>query len=424
MKVRTALVLSALLLSTSAQAQQKIRFVSLAWQTQAVASVKAIVAEWNAKNPKTPVEYQQVDWGSIQDYLTTSFQSKNTPDLVHYESGPIMDFGKAGFLSDMTPYIPAEMKNDIAKGAWQTITDSSGKVWGVPFLWESQIILYNKDLFKKAGIRPPTTQKPWTWADMQAAAKKLTQDTNNDGKPEVYGAAFGLRSASNRILNQSLGFGGDYFTTQNGKNVLQVGNSEKALLNILMDMMYKSKTASTDGIGLSGPEMLPGFYAGKYAMLPGIGVWARQQIVESGPKDFNWGVLPPLKGSVSQAQGSTTQTLSIPTAAQNKAGAAKFMVFLLNRTNMGKLAAGDWLFPTRTSSLRGQPFQSDANGWKTATDSAKYLTIAPWQKVNGFTEVRSKVMNPLLQQLFANRMTVDEFAKRLTDEGNAILQRY
>lgn len=144
---RTALVLSALLLSTSAQAQQKIRFVSLAWQTQAVASVKAIVAEWNAKNPKTPVEYQQVDWGSIQDYLTTSFQSKNTPDLVHYESGPMMDFGKAGFLSDMTPYIPAEMKTDIAKGAWQTITDSAGKVWGVPFLWESQIILYNKDLF-------------------------------------------------------------------------------------------------------------------------------------------------------------------------------------------------------------------------------------------------------------------------------------
>ncbi|GMA15315.1 extracellular solute-binding protein (plasmid) [Deinococcus metallilatus] len=423
MKARTLLILSALALGTSAYAQQKVRFVSLAWQTQAVAAVKAIVAEWNAKNPGMPVEYQQVDWGSIQDYLTTSFQSKNTPDLVHYESGPIMDFGKQGFLTDLRPYIPAEMKQDIAPGAWQTVTDSAGHIWGVPFLWESQIILYNKDLFAKAGIRPPTTQKPWTWSDMQAAAKKLTQDTNGDGKPEVYGAAFGLKSASNRILNMSLGFGGDYFTTQNGKSVLQVGNAEKQLLNILMDMMYVSKTASTDGIGLSGPELLPGFYAGKYAMLPGIGVWARQQIVESGPKDFHWGVLPPLKAT-SQAQGSTTQTLSIPAAAQNKAGAAKFMAFFLNRTNMGRLAAGDWLFPTRQSSLRGAPFMTDQYGWRTATESAKYLTMAPWQKVNGFSEVRSKVMNPLLQQLFANRITVDEFAKRLTEEGNAILQRY
>ena len=423
MKRTLTLALALSLSAASAQDVTRVRFVSLAWQTDAVAAVKSIVNEWNAKNPKIQVQYQQVDWGSIQDYLTTSFESKNTPDLVHYESGPVMEFGRRGFLTDLGPSIPAEMKQDVAAGAWKTVTDANGKVYGVPFLWESLITLYNKDAFKAAGIKAPTVAKPWTWDDLQRAAKQLTKDTNGDGKPEQYGAAFGLRSGANRILNLSLGFGGDYFAKQNGRDVIQVGANEKKLLGILMDMLYTSKTASPDGVGLSGPELLPGFYAGKYAMLPGIGVWARQQIVESGPKGLNWGVLPPLKAT-SQAQGSTTQTLSIPTAAKNPQAAAKFMQFFLNRVNMGRLAAGDWLFPTRVSTLGGVPFQTDAYGWKTSTASAKVLTMAAWQKVDGFSEVKSKVLTPYLQQLFANRISVDQFAKGVEQDGNAILRKY
>ncbi len=419
----TALALALALGTATAQDVTKVRFVSLAWQTDAVAAVKSIVNEWNAKNPKIQVQYQQVDWGSIQDYLTTSFESKNTPDLVHDESGPVMEFGRRGYLTDMTPFIPAEMKQDVAAGAWKTVTDDQGHVYGVPFLWESLITLYNKDAFKAAGIKPPTVQKPWTWEDMQRAAKQLTKDTNGDGRPEQYGAAFGLRAGANRILNLSLGFGGDYFTKQNGRNVLQVGANEKQLLKIMMDMLYTSKTASPDGIGLSGPELLPGFYAGKYAMLPGIGVWARQQIVEGGPKNFNWGVLPPLKATT-QAQGSTTQTLSIPAAAKNPQAAAKFMQFFLNRVNMGRLAAGDWLFPTRTSTLGGVPFQTENYGWKTSTASAKSLTMAAWQRVDGFSEVKSKVLTPYLQQLFANRISIDDFARGVESDGNAILRKY
>lgn len=35
----------------------KIRFMSLPWQTQAIAANKRIVKEWNEKHPEMPVEY-------------------------------------------------------------------------------------------------------------------------------------------------------------------------------------------------------------------------------------------------------------------------------------------------------------------------------------------------------------------------------
>ncbi len=424
------LLLSAALLLAAppAQAQStnapvKLRFVSLAWQTQAIAAVKTAVAGCNAQNKKVQVDYQQVSWDSIQDYLTTSFQAGNVPDVFHYESTSVMEFGAQGYLSDLSKMVPAEMKNDVAPGAWATVTADNGAVYGVPFLWESLITIYNKDLFKQAGIRVPTVARPWSWSEFQQASKKLTIDKNGDGVPEQYGSAFGLRSPTNRILNLALGFGGDYFY-KSGKNyVIKVGDKEKALLNILLNMHYTDKSAAPAGLTAQSPELFAGFFAGKFAMLPGIGVWARQTIAESGPKNLNWGVLPPIK-ALTQAQGSATQTLSIPAASTHKKEAAQFINCLVSRVNNGKLAAGDWLFPTRQSSLRGSPFQTEANGWKVASDSARYLTMAPFQEVNGFTEVKNKVLTPTFQQLLANRISVDDAAKQIEQQGNAILSRY
>ncbi|THF87157.1 sugar ABC transporter substrate-binding protein [Deinococcus sp. KSM4-11] len=421
----TAVLLTAVQPGIHAQAQTpvKLRFVSLAWQTQAIAATKAAIAECDAKDAAYTIDYQQVSWDSIQDYLTTSFEAKNVPDIFHYESTEVMEFGDRGYLTDLSKLIPAEMKADVAKGAWATVTADNGAVYGVPFLWESLITLYNKDLFKKAGIRPPTVAKPWSWEEFQAASKKLTLDTNGDGKTDQFGSAFGLRSPTNRILNLALGFGGDYFYKSGNKYVVKVGDKEKALLKILLNMHYTDKSASPDGLTAQSPELFNGFFTGKYAMLPGIGVWARQTIAESGPPGLNWGVLPPIK-AVTQDQGSATQTLSIPTVSTHKKEAMQFISCFVNRVNNGKLAAGDWLFPTRMSSLRGVPFQTEANGWKTATESAKYLTMAPFQEVKGFTEVKSKVLTPTFQQLLANRISLDDAAKQIEQQGNEILAKY
>lgn len=409
--------------SAQSNAPVKLRFVSLAWQTQAIAAVKAAVAGCNAQSKSYQVDYQQVSWDSIQDYLTTSFEAKSVPDVFHYESTAVMEFGGRGYLTDLSKLVPAEMKKDVAKGAWATVTADNGSIYGVPFLWESLITLYNKDLFKAAGVRVPTVAQPWTWAEFQQASKKLTIDKNGDGTPDQYGSAFGLRAPTNRILNLALGFGGNYFYKVGNKYVVKVGDKEKALLKILLDMHYTDKSAAPDGLTAQSPELFAGFFSGKFAMLPGIGVWARQTIAESGPRNFNWGVLPPIKATT-QAQGSATQTLSIPAASTHKKEAMQFINCFANRTNDGKLAAGDWLFPTRTSSLKGSYFQSPSNGWKTASESAKYLTMAPFQEVNGFTEVKSKVLTPIFQQLLANRITLDDAARQIEQQGNEVLTKY
>lgn len=416
-------VLASTAASTGGSAPVRVRFVSLAWQKQAVEAVKAVVADWNRANPSIQVDYAQVDWGSIHDYLQTSFQTGDVPDIFHYESIPILDFAKRGFLTDLTPMISKELRADVLPAAWQTVLTQDKKIYAIPYLWESLIIIYNKKAFAEAGIKPPTVANPWTWDEMQKAAKALTKDRDGDGRTDQFGAALGLRSPVNRILNLSMGFGGTYFYQQGGRTVVYVGDAERQLLTILMNMLYVDKTASLDGIGRSSPELIPGFLAGRYAMLPGIGVWARQQLVETAPAGFEWGVLSPLKAKT-QYQGSATQTLSIPAAAKNKEAAMRFIEFALNRDNMAKQALGDWLFPTRASSITLPGFRTPQNGWDVSTESVKSLRMATWQRVLGYNEWRTRLATPLMNELFANRITVEQFARRLESESPEILDRY
>lgn len=401
----------------------KLRFVSLAWQEQALRANRDLVAAWNAAHPELPVEYVQGTWGSIHDYLITAFETGEVPDVFHYESSIIVDFAIRGYLADLAPMIPQEMKNDILDVAWASVTRSHGEITGVPFLMESLVVLYNKNLFAAADIEPPGLQQPWTWEQARAAAIKLTRDLDGDSLVDQWGAAFGLRNSANIAMNLAIGFGGSFFYRHNGAYAVRVEAAEKNLLALIHDMLYEDKSAAPASIGQSGAGMIPGFCQGKYAMLIGIGAWARQQLVENAPANFQWGVMPPLKAET-QNTGISTQTLSIPKKSTRRVEAMRFIEFMLNTENMARLAQSDWMIPTRQSCLRLPQFQATHDGWDAVAGAAKYLTTGPWLGAPGYVEWKNRVANPVLQEFFADRLTLAEAAQRIERESNLVLSRY
>jgi len=403
--------------------QDKLRYLSLAWQEQSIAANKAIVADWNLRHPDMEVDYIQGTWNSIHDYLITSFETKETPDIFHYESAIIVDFAIRGFLADMRPYIEQEMYSDILDIAWESVTRSGGEICGIPFLMESFIVLYNKEIFEKNGIEVPSFETPWTWDEMRHAALALTQDTDGDGSVDQWGVAMGLRSAANIIMNHSIGFGGSFFIKENDLYTVRVGSAEKQLLDLIMDMLYVDRSMAPSSIGKTGAAMLPEFFSGNYAMMVGIGSWARQQIVENAPTGFQWGVIPPLKAQ-SQDIGINTQTLSIPVTSNRKEQAMAFISFMLNRDNMASLAGSDWMIPTRKSCLEMDQFNTVPDGWQIVTYSVRFLKSGSWLGVPGYVEWKTRVANPIFQELFADRYTVSEAAERLEIESNMVLSRY
>jgi multiple sugar transport system substrate-binding protein len=387
----------------------KLRFLSLAWQKDSVAANQEIVSKWNAEHPDIQIEYVQGDWNSVHDQLLTSFEGGDAPDIFQYESASIGEFSKQGYLADLKDLVPAGLKGEISQGIWDSVT-FDGVVAGVPFLLESQVVLANKKLLDAAGVAVPAADTPWTWDEFQANAQKLT-------KGDTYGVAWALKSPTNRVMNLSLNFDGKYF--YDGE--VRVGDPEKEIPRRIHDMIYTSKTAAPDAVGMGGTDPLPGFFAGKYAMLPG-GVYLRQQMVEQAPAGFDWVTLPPVKG-LSSNQAANPQTLSVAESSAAKDQAMQFIEFFLNPTNMARLAQGDWLVPTgKAANEELVKSTGGKQGWDVAAASADDLTVAPFQQVGGYPEWKTKYATPALQQYFANKISLDQLATQLVDGGKQVLR--
>ena len=102
----------------------------------------------------------------------------------------------------------------------------------------------------------------------------------------------------------------------------------------------------------------------------------------------------------------------------------EFIKFMLSAENMAQLAHSDWMIPTRQSCLNMPQFQTRDDGWDIVSAGAQFLTTGPWLGAPGYVEWKTRVANPILQELFARRLSVDEAAQRLAIESNVVLSRY
>ncbi|MCT7352145.1 sugar ABC transporter substrate-binding protein [Streptomyces sp. 15-116A] len=394
-----------------------LRFQSLAWQEESVEANKELVAEWNARHPDVQVEYVQGSWDSVHDQLLTSFEGGEAPDIIHDASDDLADFAYGGYLADLTGLLPARLKSDIPERSWQTTTFGDG-IYGVPFLQEPRVLIANTTWLKKSGVRIPTPERPWSWAEFRAVTKELG---SGEG---TYGIAWPLKEPVSATLNLSLSAGGELFHRDpDGKVTVRFGEGDEIVPRTIHDQVNTDHSASPTTLGSGGSDTLPGFFGGRYAMVP-LGFSYRQQIVQQAPEGFDWTVLPAPAGPEGLAQGVSPQTLSIAEDCPHKKEAAAFLDFLLQPRNMVRLALGDWMLPTGTEALADPALRTAEHGWATGTALAAHLRPAPAQTVRGYPEWKDKVATPALQEYYSGAIGLDELRHRIEEDGNLVLARY
>ncbi|MFG3170471.1 ABC transporter substrate-binding protein [Streptomyces sp. NPDC048200] len=393
-----------------------LRFQSLAWQQDSVTANKELVKEWNATHPGIKVEYVQGSWDGVHDQLLTSFEGGEAPDIIHDASDDLADFAYGGYLADLRGLLPARLKSGIPQRSWEAATFGDG-VYGVPFLQEPRVLVANSRLLKASGVRVPTPDRPWSWDEFRSAARKLT------GKG-TYGVAWPLKEPVSATLNLSLSTGGRLFHRgADGKVTVRFGDADAVVPRTVRDQVATDHSASGTTLGMGGSDTLPGFFGGKYAMVP-LGFSYRQQIAQQAPKGFDWQVLPAPAGADGLTQGVSPQTLSIAEDSPHKKEAAAFLDFLLRPKNMVRLALGDWMLPTGTQALRDPALHTAKDDWATGTALADRLRPAPAQSVRGYPEWKDKVATPAFQEYYSGAIGLRELRERLERDGNLVLARY
>ncbi|MGW7053159.1 ABC transporter substrate-binding protein [Streptomyces sp. NPDC054887] len=395
-----------------------LRFQSLAWQKESVDVNKELVDEWNAAHPDVRVEYVQGSWDSVHDQLLTSFEGGEAPDVIHDASDDLADFAYGGYLADLRELLPGRLKKDIPRRSWRTATFGEG-VYGVPFLQEPRVVVANEKMLKASGVRVPTAENPWTWPEFRQVAKELS-----DAEGGTYGVAWPLKDPVSATLNLGLSAGGRLFHRgADGKVEVRFTEGDGVVPGTIRDQVNADRSASAATLGMGGSDTLPGFFGGKYAMVP-LGFSYRQQIVQQAPEGFAWKVLPAPAGAGGPAQGVSPQTLSIAQDSPYKKEAMEFIDFFLRPAAMARLARGDWMLPTGAAALRDPALRSEKDGWAMGAALAEHLVPAPAQSVRGYPEWKDKVATPAYQEYYSGAIDADELEKRLVEDGNLVLARY
>ncbi|MFC8515742.1 extracellular solute-binding protein [Streptomyces sp. NPDC057257] len=144
--------------------------------TNEAPTYKALVKEFEAANKDIKVKYVNVPFDQAQNKFDTAAGSKGAPDVLRSEVGWTPAFAKKGYF---LPLDGTEALKDQSKFQSSLITQAQydGKTYGVPLVTDTLALVYNKAIFKKAGI----TEAPKTWDELKADAAKI------DAKEKVYG---------------------------------------------------------------------------------------------------------------------------------------------------------------------------------------------------------------------------------------------
>ncbi|MDT0345126.1 ABC transporter substrate-binding protein [Streptomyces litchfieldiae] len=399
-------------------------YLSLAWQAESIDANKALVDQWNEEHPDVQVRYVQGTWDNIHDQLLTSFMGGEAPDIIHNDASDLTDFANGGYLADLTGLLPDSLLADIPEQSWETTTYNGG-IYGVPFLQEPRVLIANTELLQESGVRVPTPEDPWTWAEFERVCETLTRDTDGDDDTDTYGVAWSMKEPVSQSVNLSLSTGGQIFYREDGENVIRYDEADSAVAELIHRQVNEDGTAPRSSLGMSGSDTLPGFFAERYAMLP-LNFSFRQQVQQQAPDGFEWSVLPMPSGGGPDGlvQGVAPQTLSVAEDSDHQQAAADFIAFLTRADHAVDLARGDWMLPTSETALADPALNTPDLGWLTGVELAARLRPSPVLGVRGYPEWKDKIAGPAFQEYYNGAYDVAELRDRLTDDGNRILDRY
>ena len=221
-------------------------------------AVANIVARFEALHPDIKVEAEAIAWGDLEGKIMASLAAGAPPELSHGQPITCAALQAKGLLLPLDEVVESIGEDNI----WDQIK-KVGKFgdhyYGLVHAAGTSLLIYRKDLAKKKGLKGPKT-----WNDLLKIAKKLTMDTNGDGKIDIYGLTIpGINLFINILLGE--------LTRANGGILFDVHNrphfTDKTMIETLNFLKKLTKYMPPGWEGDGYLETFANMYGQKAAMM-------------------------------------------------------------------------------------------------------------------------------------------------------------
>lgn len=159
-----------------------------------LAAYRTLIREFERREPD--VDVQLIEAGDRDDLLarlSTSLAGGRPPDLFLVNYRFYGQFAARGVLEPLGPYVERSDRFELGDFYPQAIDAFrwEGELTCVPQNISSLVVYFNRDLFRRFNVPPPTNGMPW--AEFVATARQLTRDVNGQivqgGDPDAPGPA-------------------------------------------------------------------------------------------------------------------------------------------------------------------------------------------------------------------------------------------
>lgn len=288
--------------------------------------IKERINQFNETNGENITVELTVMSENYTQSVDIAFSSNQAPDVLRLKSANTSEFVKKGYLAPIDEYLTEDMKTKFSAVLLDNVNRFDGKLYSLPNTGLTLRLVYNKDLFAKAGIQNP----PVSLQEMVEDARKITEAGKSEG---IYGFALNFKSpkqAFDRSVREILSLSGHQglgFDPKTG----QFDFAPYAQVIEYFKQMYE------DGSILPGAETLDidplraQFAAGKIGMYlsfstePGV-------YKDQFPTSINWGgaLAPTIDGQIKGTSEivSAGTWLGISEKSANKDAAWKFMQYM------------------------------------------------------------------------------------------------
>ncbi len=312
-----------------------------------------IVAKFEAENPDIKVEVERNNEANYYDKLVTTILGGSAPDIARVEPPKAAQYIAAGYAANIDAYIPDEMRGQFFEGTLEPLI-KDGSLYGLPQDVAVLVLFYRTDMFEAAGLAGP----PTTWDELVSYAEALTEDTNNDGQPDIYGIGLFGGWGAFEFYPWFWQAGGEMLKEEDGK-ILPAFNSPEgvAALQFWVDLVKKYQVMP-DGLATAGEDDVKGpFMAGQMAMFTS-GPWTVASLKEATDIEGKWSIAPLPEGKEA-ASVLGGMDLILLQQSEQKEEAARFLNFWMQDEIQLDWAKSLSLLPVKKSLYADPFFQTD-----------------------------------------------------------------
>jgi len=332
-----------------------------------------LVIQWNAENPDVQVRVQPLPAGrSSEEVLLAAIVAKSTPDVSSNVSTALLARlvrAKGVVRLDNRAATAARLAERTSPAMLASLRLPDGGIYAFPWKTNPEMLMYNVDLFKAAGVSPPRTH-----SELLNAFRRLAKDTDGDGRLDRWALWAPLKTT---WFERFYDFYPLYLASSGGKTLVDHGkivfDNDAAVSALgLLRQGFADGTLPRSNFALGRDPFADGTVAMKI-----IGPWFVREMDEMKVRGLRYDVTPmPVADGVDPRNRfafADMRSIAIFSTTRHPDAAARFVAYLTSPEADRMLIEVASQLPYRRGLASDPRFTRSLKRWPTLSKYAAYV---------------------------------------------------